>query len=114
VPDDADRIASAIVENLASLDALIITGGTGVAPRDRTADVVKKLLDIELPGFGELFRMLSYEEIGSAAFASRAIAGMRQGKFIAALPGSTGGCKLAMEKLIIPEIGHLTSIANPQ
>ena len=114
VPDDADRIASAIVENLASLDAMIITGGTGVAPRDRTADVVKKLHDIELPGFGELFRMLSYAEIGSAAFASRAIAGMRQGKFIAALPGSTGGCKLAMEKLILPEIGHLTSIATPQ
>jgi molybdenum cofactor biosynthesis protein B len=114
VPDEVGDISSAILDNLADLDAMIITGGTGVAPRDHTADVVKKLLEFELPGFGELFRMLSYAEIGSAAFASRAIAGMRQGKFIAALPGSTGGCKLAMEKLILPEIGHLVHLASPQ
>jgi molybdenum cofactor biosynthesis protein B len=114
VPDDRERISLAIVENLASLDAMIITGGTGIAPRDCTAEVVKTLLDKELPGFGELFRMLSYSEIGSAAFMSRAIAGVRQGKFIAALPGSTGGCRLAMEKLILPEIGHLAYLMHPQ
>jgi molybdenum cofactor biosynthesis protein B len=79
-----------------------------------TADVVKQLLDTELPGFGELFRMLSYQEIGSAALASRALAGMRQGRFVAALPGSTGGCRLAMEKLILPELGHLIELANPK
>lgn len=114
VPDEADRIAIAIVANLGRLDALIVSGGTGVAPRDCSAAVVKNLLDYELPGFGELFRTLSYNEIGSAAFMSRAIAGMRHGKFVAALPGSTGGCRLAMEKLILPEIGHLAALANPQ
>ena len=114
VRDDADTIAAAIAENLGNLDAMVITGGTGVAPRDVTADVVKKHLNTELPGFGELFRMLSYQEIGSAALASRAIAGMRDGKFLAVLPGSTGGCRLAMEKLILPEIGHLIELANPK
>ena len=114
VRDDADTIASYILDNLAGLDAMIVTGGTGVSPRDVTADVVKKLLGTEIPGFGELFRMLSYQEIGSAALASRALAGMRDGKFIAALPGSTGGCRLAMEKLILPEIGHLIDLANPK
>jgi len=114
VPDEADVIAAAITENLGALDAMIVTGGTGVAPRDCTADVVKKMLTTELPGFGELFRMLSYQEIGSAALASRAVAGMRDGKFIAALPGSTGGCRLAMEKLILPEMGHLIDLANPK
>jgi molybdenum cofactor biosynthesis protein B len=114
VPDDAERIESAILENLAPLDAMIVTGGTGIAPRDVSADVVRRLLDKELPGFGELFRMLSYQEIGSAALVSRAIAGVRSGKFIAALPGSTAGCRLAMEKLILPELGHVVSLANPQ
>jgi molybdenum cofactor biosynthesis protein B len=113
VRDEAEIIAATITENLGQLDAMIITGGTGVAPRDCTADVVKKMLTTELPGFGELFRMLSYQEIGSAALASRAIAGMREGKFLAALPGSTGGCRLAMEKLILPELGHLVDLANP-
>jgi molybdopterin adenylyltransferase len=113
VRDEADTIAANITDNLGDLDAMIVTGGTGVAPRDVTADVVKKLLGTELPGFGELFRMLSYQEIGSAAFASRAVAGMRNGKFLAALPGSTGGCRLAMEKLILPELGHLADLANP-
>jgi molybdopterin adenylyltransferase len=114
VRDEADTIAATIAENLGNLDAMVVTGGTGVAPRDLTADVVKKMLGTELPGFGELFRMLSYQEIGSAALASRAIAGMRDGKFLAALPGSTGGCRLAMEKLILPEIGHLVDLANPK
>jgi molybdopterin adenylyltransferase len=113
VRDEAEVIAAIIVEHLSELDAMIVTGGTGVAPRDVTADVVKKLLGTELPGFGEIFRMLSYQEIGSAALASRALAGMRDGKFLAALPGSTGGCRLAMEKLILPELGHLVDLANP-
>jgi len=113
VRDEPETIAAAITTNLVRLDAMIVTGGTGVAPRDVTVDVVKKMLTTELPGFGELFRMLSYQEIGSAALASRALAGMCNGKFIAALPGSTGGCRLAMEKLILPELGHLVELANP-
>ena len=113
VRDEADMVRASIVDTLSSLDAMIVTGGTGVAPRDVTADVVKRLLTTELPGFGELFRMLSYQEIGSAALASRAVAGMREGRFLAALPGSTGGCRLAMEKLILPELGHLVDLANP-
>lgn len=112
VPDEAERIRDAITNNLAAMDAIIITGGTGIAPRDCTADVVRSLLDKELPGFGELFRTLSYQEIGSAAFLSRAVAGVRQGKFVAALPGSTGGCRLAMEKLILPEIGHVAWLSQ--
>jgi molybdenum cofactor biosynthesis protein B len=114
VRDDAGEISAAISGNLAELDAMIISGGTGVAPRDCTADVVRALLDKELPGFGELFRSLSYQEIGSAAFMSRAIAGVARGKFLAALPGSTGGCRLAMEKLVIPELGHIAHLLNPQ
>ena len=114
VPDDRERISRAILENLASLNAMIITGGTGIAPRDCTVEAVRPLLDKELPGFGELFRMLSYSEIGSAAFLSRALAGVRQRTFIAALPGSTAGCRLAMEKLILPEIGHLAHLLDPQ
>ncbi len=114
VPDDAERIRDAIMSNLAASDAIILTGGTGVAPRDCTADVVRPLLDKEMTGFGQLFCALSYDEIGSAAFLSRAVAGVREGKFIAALPGSTGGCRLAMEKLILPEIGHIAWLLNPQ
>ncbi len=114
VPDDAEAIVAAILENLGHLDAVIVNGGTGVAPRDVSADVIRRLVDKELPGFGELFRMLSYGEIGSAAFLSRALAGVRHGKFLVALPGSTAGCRLAMEKLILPELGHFASIANPQ
>ncbi len=114
VPDDAERIRASVTGNLAALDALILTGGTGIAPRDCTADVVRALLDKELPGFGQLFCALSYDEIGSAAFLSRAVAGVIRGKFVAALPGSTGGCRLAMEKLILPEIGHALWLLNPQ
>ncbi len=114
VPDVPDRIAEAVTRHLLDLDALILTGGTGIAPRDCTADVVRGLLDKELPGFGELFRMLSYQEIGSAAFLSRAVAGIREGRFIAALPGSPAGCRLAMEKLILPEIGHIAYLLAVQ
>jgi len=113
IRDEPARIAKAISERLASLDGIIVNGGTGIAARDSTFEAVQSILDKELPGFGELFRMLSYQEIGSAALASRALAGMRDGKFIAVLPGSTGGCRLAMEKLILPEIGHLVDLANP-
>ena len=112
VPDDSEKISAALVSNLENLDAIIINGGTGITARDGTTEVVKSVLDKELEGFGELFRMLSFQEIGPAAMLSRAVAGVRHGKFIAALPGSPDACRLAMEKLLIPELGHITFLLS--
>ncbi|HVN63426.1 MAG TPA: molybdenum cofactor biosynthesis protein B [Candidatus Binataceae bacterium] len=110
VREESEQLSAAIAANLPNLDAIIVTGGTGIGPHDRSADAVKSLIDQELPGFGEIFRMLSYNEIGSAAIMSRAIAGIRHGKFIAAIPGSPEACKLAMEKLLLPELGHIAAL----
>ncbi|WP_315788911.1 MogA/MoaB family molybdenum cofactor biosynthesis protein [Fischerella sp. JS2] len=93
-----------------NLDAVIFTGGTGIAARDTTYDAIEKLLEKTLPGFGELFRFLSYQEIGSRAIASRAVAGVYQSKLIFSLPGSSNAVQLAMEKLILPELSHLVSL----
>ena len=112
VRDDREKISAAIVNNLENLDALIVNGGTGITARDNTTEVVESLLDKELKGFGELLRMLSFNEIGAAAMMSRAIAGVRHGKFIAALPGSTDACRLAMEKLLLPQLGHITYLLS--
>ncbi len=95
-----------LCENTA-LDAFILNGGTGIAPRDTTYDAVVQLLDKTLPGFGEIFRHLSYLDIGSRAISSRAIAGTYQGKLLFSLPGSTNAVKLGMKELILPEILHL-------
>lgn len=94
------------------IQAVILNGGTGIAPRDTTYDAIVRLLDKELPGFGELFRWLSYQEIGSRAMASRAVAGVCQTTLIFSLPGSSNAVKLAMEKLILPELAHLTKQVN--
>ena len=91
----------------ASIDAVITNGGTGIARRDNTIAVVERLIDLPLPGFGELFRMLSYAQVGPAAMMSRAVGGIARGKPIFALPGSTKACELAMEKLILPQLPHL-------
>jgi molybdenum cofactor biosynthesis protein B len=91
------------------LDVVIFNGGTGIAPRDTTYDALEKLLEKTLPGFGELFRFLSYQEIGSRAIASRAVAGVYQAKLIFSVPGSSNAVRLAMEKLILPEVVHLVS-----
>lgn len=91
--------------------AVILTGGTGIAPRDVTPETVEPLLDRVIPGFGELFRSLSYQEIGSAALLSRALAGLRAGRVVFVLPGSRGALRLALEKLILPELGHLAGEA---
>jgi molybdopterin adenylyltransferase len=109
VEDDAPRIEVVLHEFLAdvSVDAVITTGGTGISARDTTYEVVSRLIDKKLDGFGELFRMLSYEEIGAAAILSRAVAGASGSKFIACLPGSTNAVRLAMEKLLVPEIPHV-------
>jgi len=89
------------------LGAVILTGGTGVSARDGTSEVVEKLITKRLEGFGELFRMLSYRQVGSAAFLSRAVAGIYRNKAVFSLPGSEKAVKLAMEKLILPELCHL-------
>ncbi len=93
--------------------AVILNGGTGIAPRDTTYDAIQGLLEKTLPGFGEVFRFLSYQEIGSRAIASRAVAGVYQGKLVFSLPGSTGAVKLALQQLILPELVHLVGQLNP-
>ncbi len=94
------------------VQAIIMTGGTGISSRDSTFDAVEALLDKRLPGFGELFRMLSWEEVGPAAMLSRAQAGVRMGRIVVSLPGSPNACRLALEKLLIPELGHLVREVN--
>jgi molybdenum cofactor biosynthesis protein B len=109
VKDDPDLVRGAIERQLANPDiqVIILTGGTGITSRDSTYEAVNGLLDKRLDGFGELFRMLSYEQIGSAAMLSRACAGLVAGRIVAALPGSEAAVRLAMERLLIPELGHL-------
>jgi len=113
VPDEPEAILAALDQMIAESDAraVIFTGGTGIAPRDVTPDTIAPQLDRLLPGFGELFRTLSYEDIGSAALLSRALAGLKQGKVVFVIPGSQGAVRLAMEKLIVPELGHLAGEA---
>ena len=89
------------------VDVVLLTGGTGIAPRDLTYDLLARLYERPLPGFGELFRRLSYDEIGSAAMLSRASAGVASGKAIFSMPGSRGAVRLAMEALVLPELGHV-------
>ena len=101
------REAVASLAELGNLDAILTTGGTGIAARDKTPESVLPLLDGEIPGFGELFRMLSYEEIGPACILSRAFAGRIKSKLVVCLPGSTNAIKLAVNKILIPEITHL-------
>ena len=96
-----------------SLDVFIFNGGTGIAPRDTTYDAIASLLDKTLPGFGEIFRYLSFREIGSRAIASKAIAGVYQNKLIFSLPGSSNAVKLGMSQLILPEIVHLVKQLQP-
>jgi len=92
------------------IQAVIFNGGTGIAPRDTTYDAIQALLEKELPGFGEIFRFLSYQEIGSRAIASRATAGIYRNLIVFSLPGSTNAVTLGMEKLIVPELVHLTGL----
>ena len=113
VRDDADMVRGAIERQLAdpTVQAIITTGGTGITSRDSTYEAVAAMLDKRLDGFGELFRMLSYEEIGAAAMLSRACAGLIGGRVVAALPGSEAAVRLAMDRLLIPELSHLVGEA---
>lgn len=109
VPNDDAQIRSRLAEALGrdDVDAVLCTGGTGLGSRDRTVEVVRPLLDREIPGFGELFRMLSYlEQVGAAAMLSRALAGASHGKFVAVMPGSKTAVELAMTRLLLPELLH--------
>jgi molybdenum cofactor biosynthesis protein B len=109
VADESELISRQLSDWLAELDVQVIvtTGGTGVSRRDTTIEVVEKLLDKRLDGFGELFRMLSYEQVGSAAMMSRALAGLAGGVLLFAIPGSPAAVELALEKLMLPELPHL-------
>ena len=109
VPDDGERIRTKIGEWGADprIQAILCNGGTGIARRDTTFEALSGLLERRLDGFGELFRMLSYAEVGSAAMLSRAVAGLYRGTLVVAMPGSSNAVRLAMERLILPELGHL-------
>ncbi|WP_423407657.1 molybdenum cofactor biosynthesis protein B [Heyndrickxia sp. MSNUG] len=110
VKDEAEPIKSEVLKGCRNpdIDVVLTNGGTGIAKRDVTIETVQSLFDKDIPGFGEIFRMLSYQEdIGSAALLSRAAAGVVNDRAVFSTPGSTGAVRLAMEKLIIPEIGHV-------
>jgi molybdenum cofactor biosynthesis protein B len=108
VKDEAAQIGGLLGELAAGEAQLILfNGGTGISPRDTTYDVLSATLDKTLPGFGELFRMLSWEQVGAAAMLSRATAGVYKGKVVISTPGSNAAVKLAWEKLILPEMEHL-------
>lgn len=114
VRDDAELVRDVVVRQVANADvqAIITTGGTGISSRDNTYEAINAMLQKRLDGFGELFRMLSYEQIGSAAMMSRACAGLVAGHIVIALPGSEAAVRLAMERLIIPELGHMVQQAT--
>jgi molybdenum cofactor biosynthesis protein B len=114
VPDEPDQIRGTLERwsSNVSIDCILSNGGTGIAKRDTTYDVISSLLEKKLDGFGELFRQLSFQEIGPAAMLSRAVAGTYRGKLIMAMPGSTNAVRLAMEQLIAPEIAHLVFELN--
>ena len=109
VPDDPAPFEPLLLDCLSrpDVDAVLTNGGTGISRRDQTIAVVERHLDRPLPGFGELFRMLSWEQIGSGAMLSRAVGGVAKGKLLFAMPGSTAAVELAMTKLVLPELRHL-------
>jgi len=114
VKDDVAAIRRALAEILATpgIDVVVVTGGTGFAPRDLTIDAAVPLFERQVEGFGELFRMLSFRQVGAAAMLSRAAAGLALGRAVFLLPGSPKAVALAMEELILPEAGHLISQAR--
>jgi molybdenum cofactor biosynthesis protein B len=114
VRDEPDQLRAAIArvcdEDLA--DAIVTTGGTGIAPRDRTYEAVETLLDKTLDGFGEAFRRLSWDEVGARAVLSRAIAGVHRGRILAALPGSPKAVVLAVDRVLAPILAHAVALAR--
>ena len=114
VREDLDRIQDAVQALIAggNVDAIVMTGGTGIAPRDRTVEAVAPLLDKTLDGFGEAFRRLSWDQIGPRGILSRAIAGVAAGVVVVALPGSPKAVRLGVEALIAPTLGHAVALAS--
>ena len=117
VRDETESIRGAVEQAMcgqSAPEAIIVTGGSGIGPRDVTPEALRPLLTKELPGFGEVFRVLSFEEVGAATMLSRAFAGLMGRTLLFVLPGSTNAVKLAMEKLIAPEISHLVREVRPE
>lgn len=112
IPDERTQILAELataIDLVPPLHAIVFNGGTGISPRDTTYEAISSVLTKTLPGFGEIFRFLSYQEIGSRAMSSRAIAGTYRHLLVFSLPGSQGAVRLGMEKLILPELSHLVS-----
>lgn len=112
VKDEAKAIADAVEQASWTCDAIITNGGTGLGRRDVTIPTLVPLFERTLPGFGELFRRLSFDTVGSAAFLSGAMAGVYHGRIVFCLPGSPDACRLALEKLILPELPHAVGVMN--
>jgi molybdenum cofactor biosynthesis protein B len=114
LPDEPDRMRRLLsaLRDRKDVDAVVMTGGTGIGSRDQTYETVSQLLTKPLPGYGELFRMLSYEEIGAATMLSRAIGGLMGRTVVLTMPGSRAAVRLAMDKVILPELGHLVREAR--
>ena len=112
VKDEVALIRGAAEERISRVDVLVVSGGTGVTARDVTPEAIQPLITKSIPGFGELFRMLSYAEIGAATIQSRAEAALCQKTLVFILPGSTGAVRLAMEKIILPQIDSRTRPCN--
>ena len=109
IKDEPEQVAAALDElaGLPEVRLILFNGGTGISPRDTTFDVVSRMIEKPLPGFGELFRMLSYQEVGAAAMLSRATAGVYRKTLVFSMPGSPNAVEVALDKLILPEINHL-------
>lgn len=114
IPDDPERMRPLVTEWSArgDIDAILLTGGTGISSRDQTFETISGLLTKPLPGYGELFRMLSFAEVGAAAMLSRAVGGLIERTVVLTMPGSPAAVRLAMERLILPELGHLVREAR--
>jgi len=114
LPDEPAQIRTRVESHVrdAAVDAVLVNGGTGLAPRDTTYEAIVALLQKRLDGFGELFRMLSFQEIGAAAMLSRAVAGVAGDTVVVAMPGSTAAVELAMKRLVLPELGHLVGLVR--
>jgi len=117
IKDEVLEIRIALLEMLSDkgIQVIVLDGGTGISPKDVTPEAIEPFLDKRIDGFGELFRSLSFDEIGTASMLSRALAGVaRNGVVVFALPGSPDAVRLAMEKIILPELRHLVSLAKPE